>query len=595
MAHLAERDGDFDFIAALPNTSCHELRVGVAALGSPRMSGHCLNGIFLRMLRLGLLAAAVWLIREQHQRAVAAQRAPLSAERIRDFFPDAASVEPDAVGLSAVKNADGGLLGFVAETAPGSDRIIGYSGPTNTLLVFDGEKKISGLRILGSGDTPDHLAEVIRERSFFAQFRGLKLGERINRVDAVSGATLTSAAIAESVLKRLSGAPETKSLRFPEEISIAEVRELEPKAESLRPVTQNARELEVLDGADVRIGIVTRTAPVSDGIVGYQGPSDTLMLFDPAGTTLRGIRIRKSYDTKAYVAYVTGDAYFMNLFNGKSARQLAVLDFEKEKIEGVSGATETSWAIAEALKKRSQDILAERKERRPWFAQIRWRWQDAGHVVIILSAFLMAFTGLRGNALARNVHHLALVVYGGFIAGEILSQALFVGWARHGVPWRSAFGLVLLGVVALLAPALTRRQMYCHHICPHGAFQQLLMRGSKWQWSPSRKLSVILEKIPVVLLALAFSTGIAGMSFDLNNIEPFDAYLVSIASWAAMAIAVVGLVWSVFTPMAYCRYGCPTGTLFKLLRFTGDADRMGKADWISLAVVAAAAVFVYAR
>jgi len=73
-----------------------------------------------------------------------------------------------------VKDVSGITLGTVAETSPGSDSIIGYSGPTNTLLAFDEQGAIIGLRILGSGDTPDHLAEVIRDRSFFKRFHGLR-------------------------------------------------------------------------------------------------------------------------------------------------------------------------------------------------------------------------------------------------------------------------------------------------------------------------------------------------------------------------------------------------------------------------------------
>lgn len=227
-------------------------------------------------------------------------------------------------------------------------------------------------------------------------------------------------------------------------------------------------------------------------------------------------------------------------------------------------------------------------------APIRWRWQDTGHVVIVGAALLMAFTRLRGNSLARNLHHVILVVYGGFIAAEMLSQALFVGWARHGAPWKSAPGLVLLAAVALLAPALTRRQIYCHHVCPHGALQQLFMRRLGWQWSPSGALARILASIPIVLLIVALLAGIGAMAIDLNRIEPFDAYLVSIAGGATASIAIGGLLWSLVTPMAYCRYGCPTGALFKLVRFTGDAEKFGARDWSALLIVLAVGVYAHA-
>jgi NosR/NirI family nitrous oxide reductase transcriptional regulator len=69
-----------------------------------------------------------------------------------------------------VKDASGIALGQVMQTAPESDDIIGYSGSTNTLIALDRNRRILGLRVLRSGDTTDHLAEVIRHREFFGQF-----------------------------------------------------------------------------------------------------------------------------------------------------------------------------------------------------------------------------------------------------------------------------------------------------------------------------------------------------------------------------------------------------------------------------------------
>lgn len=551
-----------------------------------------LRSILIRAFRLGLLVAAVFLIRVQYERQSEARRVPLGVERVRDFFPNAAKLdaEPGANGLNAVRDDAGAILGHVAQTAPRSDKIIGYAGPTNALLVFDVSGALTGLRILDSGDTPDHLAEVVRDRAFFSQFRGLRMGQSKAEIHAVSGATLTSMAIAEGVMARLGQEP--KSLRFPEEIMLEEVRAMEPLAAALRPSKRQPNAVEVLDEKGRRIALAIRTSPASDAIVGYKGPSETLVLLDERGGKIRALRLRKSYDTKTYVGYVTGDAYFMGLFDGRDIADMASMDFAKAGVEGVSGATETSWSMAEGLKRRARSYLMERKEAAPFWTKIRWRWQDAGHVLVILSAFLMGFTALRGNSLARMMHHLLLVVYAGFIAGEMLSQGLFAGWARHSVPWRSAPGLVLLGVVALLGPVFTRRQLYCHHICPHGALQQLLMRRVKWQWSPSEKMSRRLGTVPYLLLAFVFISVVSGLQVDLNQIEPFDAYLPGIAGLVTIIIAIVGLVWALFTPMAYCKFGCPTGALFKLLRFSGDAEKPGLRDALALGSVLLASLYV---
>lgn len=542
---------------------------------------HSARLLTLRLWRVGMLIVAVVLL----QRAQSVQRgadAALTVERVRDFFPTAAVLEPVA-DRAAVRDASGITLGYVMRTAPLSDDIIGYSGSTDTLIALDMNRRIIGLRVLRSGDTSDHIAEVVRERSFFEQFKNKKTDEVIAlQPDAVSGATLTSSAIAEGVQRRVGRSAES-SLRFPDAITLEEVRRIEPQAVSLR--AQGTR-MAVLNAKGHLIAIALRTAPASDGVVGYKGPSDTLLLLEPDGITLRHIALRRSFDTEAYVGYVTGDAAYLKTFDGKTMRQIAEMDFAKEGVEGVSGATQTSYGVAEGLRVRARAYVKETESQKPWWQLIRWRWQDVGHAIVIAAALVMAFTRLRGVAWCRHLHHALLVLYGGFFAGEMLSQGLLVGWAGSAAPWRSAAGLVALAVVALLGPVFTAKHLYCHHICPHGALQQLMARRLRWQWHPSRRVERVLSAVPFVLLAFVFFVALRGLGVDLNALEPFDAYLFRIAGWSSLALAIGGLLWATITPLAYCRYGCPTGALFKLLRHTGAADHFSLRDLLVLIVLA---------
>lgn len=529
-----------------------------------------------KVWRLTLLALAVWCIR---QHAAPPEVRPLSLERVKDYFPTATAISaPDAAGIQTLTDGSNLRLGYIAQTSPASNRIIGYSGPTNSLLALDPNGRVLGLRVLHSDDTPEHLAEVVAHRPFFNQFKNLKLGDidPAFKPDTVTGATLTSTAIAEGVLARLGGSG--TSLRFPEPVTLSEVKDLLPEAAVLKGER-------VLDAKGNLIAHVLRTSPASDAIIGYKGPSDTLVLLDATAQNILKIKLRKSFDTEAYVGYVTGDNHFLNTF-AMPLEKLAALNYDEAGIEGVSGATETSYAVAEGLKRRAQSWIAEQKH--PLTAaleKVRWRWQDTGHLIVLAAAFIMAFTRLRGIAWVRHGHHLLLVIYGGFIVGELLSQALFAGWARSGTPCRSAPGLLLLAVVALLAPVFTRRQLYCHHICPHGALQQLLARRLPWQFKPGPRTLKILHLIPQVLLAFVLFAAMTGLAVNLNAIEPFDAYVWKIAGIAAITIFVIGIIASLFIPLAYCHHGCPTGALFGFLRSSGASDHIGKRDLIAAALL----------
>ena len=85
--------------------------------------------------------------------------------------------------------------------------------------------------------------------------------------------------------------------------------------------------MKVLDAQGTCIGIAIRTSPVTDTLVGYKGPSDTLMLLDASGREVKKIALRKSYDTKRYVAYVTGDDYFHRLFQNMTMEKLGCAGF----------------------------------------------------------------------------------------------------------------------------------------------------------------------------------------------------------------------------------------------------------------------------
>jgi polyferredoxin len=94
----------------------------------------------------------------------------------------------------------------------------------------------------------------------------------------------------------------------------------------------------------------------------------------------------------------------------------------------------------------------------------------------------------------------------------------------------------------------------------------------------------LLSLLPPALLTLSVMVAMTSLTFSLVDIEPFDAWVFRIAGWATITVAVAGLAASLFLPMAYCRFGCPTGTLIGYLRFNSRSDRWGRRDWLALSI-----------
>ena len=74
---------------------------------------------------------------------------------------------------------------------------------------------------------------------------------------------------------------------------------------------------------------------------------------------------------------------------------------------------------------------------------------------------------------------------------------------------------------------------------------------------------------------------IMGSSWNLASFEAFDAWLWRSAGLATIVIAVLGLLASIVSPLAYCKYGCPTGALFKFLRKSAGTQSLGLRDLIA--------------
>jgi NosR/NirI family transcriptional regulator, nitrous oxide reductase regulator len=368
-------------------------------------------------------------------------------------------------------------------------------------------------------------------------------------------------------------------------ITLAEVRAVFPDAASTRDDHGERAGLFVYDARGAQLGYVVRTMPHAEKIIGYRGWTDTLVAFDPALRVV-GVRVRTSQDTVDHVEDVRRDRYYLKTWNGKPWEEVARTTPQAAGIEGVSGATMTSMAMAEGIQRR----LAAAQDLAP--PPFRWGARDVGLVLVIATACALAFTGTYGKQWLRRTFQVLVIVYVGFINGDLLAQALIAGWAQSGAPWRSAPGLVLLLAAALAVPWATGKPLYCQHLCPHGAAQELLHRYApkRWRIALPKDFAAGLRWLPPLLLAVVVTVSILVLPIDLAHLEPFDAYVLRSAGWATLAIAVAGLIASLFVPMAYCHYGCPTGALLNFIRSHHRADRFGRRDVAALLLVALAAL-----
>jgi len=567
-----------------PDGLPRRLETGLPIASAPRSPRRAL---LVQTFRALLLLSIIWLIHDQHRTDQAEQAgrdaAAVALDTILPYFPTAANIGEWSArrGGRIVTDAQDQQLGYFVQTAPTTDDILGYSGPTNTLIAFNTEDQVTGVTVLSSGDTREHVADVLRDEQFLATFTGKTWTEvaQMPDPDGVTGATLTSMAIAEGIRRRLGGT--RPSLRFPAAAGLPDLATTLPTAATLEPRRDYPQITDVLDDQGSRIGAFLRTTPSADAVHGYQGPTDTLVILDPNDRII-ALVIRNSFDNEPYVTYVRDDGYFPTLFIGQTLAELAAFDLEEAEVEGVSGATMTSVSIAGTLPLAARSALTPPAEPA---SILQWKLRDTGTTLVVITACLLCFTRLRRLRYARVAFLVLLIGYLGFFNGDLVSQTLLVGWSRSGVPWETAPGLALLTVSALLIPLFTKRNIYCSHLCPFGASQQLVRKAPVPRLRLAPWVTRVLGGVPAILLGCVVATAMGHLAINLAALEPFDAFIFRVAGWASIAIAITGFVAAFFMPMAYCRFGCPTGALLQFLRLHARSDRIGTRDMVAIALL----------
>lgn len=142
----------------------------------------------------------------RHQQAAQAkpQPAPLqyNADGIETTivkaFPEAKKVKK-ADKWTEVYNAKGKLVGYAVYSKPASNSIKGYAGETPVMIALSKKQVITGVYPMPNIETPGY-AKRVEDAGFYKNWNGLNVKQaKQKKVDAVSGATFTSRAVAQSV------------------------------------------------------------------------------------------------------------------------------------------------------------------------------------------------------------------------------------------------------------------------------------------------------------------------------------------------------------------------------------------------------------
>jgi len=304
-------------------------------------------------------------------------------------------------------------------------------------------------------------------------------------------------------------------------------------------------------------GLVVESASLAPDVTGYAGPVPVIVRIED-GRVASVVPVLPNDETPVFFGRLE-EAGLWHSWDGLAPEVAAT-----SHVDAVTSATFSSRAaIANARAAFAAAAAAGGDSVSAAPANVSLR-SAAALAVLLAAAFVPLFAKSRRWRTVQLWLDFAVL---GIWSGTYLSTARLLGWAGAGLPRAPvdlAVALLLLGT-ALLWPLFGRPAHYCMHVCPYGAAQELASRLPVRKRRVSPSLARVLTALRVALwAALMLSLGL-GLGARWLDWELFGAFAWRAAPPLVMAFAVLFVALSAFVPRPYCRFVCPTGTLFKLV------------------------------
>lgn len=305
--------------------------------------------------------------------------------------------------------------------------------------------------------------------------------------------------------------------------------------------------------------LIINTTEIGKKYIGYAGTTPIEM--EIKDNKIKSIKVLPNRETPEYLGAVLNSDMLDSIL-GKTPQEIL-----NSNIDGVTGATFTSTAIIDNIRSGASYALQGATQGESTQNPSK-QDRDLGlkfyiTLIIILSGAILPFI-FRSNRTFRFIQLGLNVIILGFWSGTFLCYSLMVSFFTNGFFRIVALPSILLLVTAFIYPMFGRSDHYCAWLCPYGSLQELAGKCSKKKIHLSASTVKFLNGFRVVLWFSLMWLLWTGLWFDWMGYEPFAAFFILDASPIVLGIAGIFLILSIFIPRPYCRFVCPTGTLFKL-------------------------------
>lgn len=236
------------------------------------------------------------------------------------------------------------------------------------------------------------------------------------------------------------------------------------------------------------------------------------------------------------------------------------------EIDVVSGATSSSRAVINAAKhaylKGEQIIMTEHNF--PKFGFL----ETIVSILLIIGIFI---TKVNLKNLKKVLLWLSLglsVIILGFYYNQHITLSRITSLISGYFPSIiDEFYIYLLIFGSILIVLLTKKNIYCHSVCPFGSAQELLAKTGKAKtFRPSYykflKYVQHLLTLSVLLVALALDDP------AITNYEVFGAFFQLTANTVIFTLLIIVVILSLFIKRPWCNFLCPIDSVFTYIKYT---------------------------
>lgn len=226
------------------------------------------------------------------------------------------------------------------------------------------------------------------------------------------------------------------------------------------------------------------------------------------------------------------------------------------KVDGISGATYSSAAIINNINAGLSYYKG--TDNKP-SNTVPWKIWIA--LAVTLAACVVPL--FVKNKIYHNIQLIANVVVLGFWCGQFLDYAMILKYISGGFVFPVGLVAIAMLIAAFIYPLFGHPQHYCTHICPLGSAQQLMGQICGYKIHISAKVLKGLDWFRKILWAVLMLSLWTDCLTGWMDMELFQAFQFESVSWWIIGAAILFVSLSTVVSRPYCRFVCPTGSLFK--------------------------------